>query len=273
MMQGLEHLQKIFESHLEKNSLKDFHLSDPVCFPKRFRQRNDIEIAAFISAMFAIGPRYAIVRSLEKIFAALGESPYSAVRDLDETRLLKIMDGHIQFAYKNISGLDFVQILFVMKSVLNNYGTIENALLSKRNRTENIVPQVLTGLLEEMKSVKLSRTLGGELTPRAKSLLASPREGSACKRMNMFLRWMTRNDEIDFGFYNWLGKENLVIPLDVNVSRAARDLKLTRRKTDNWKTAAEITDKLKYLDPLDPVKYDVPLFLYGIELRQRGHAV
>ncbi len=88
----------------------------------------------------------------------------------------------------------------------------------------------------------------------------------------MFLRWMTRNDEIDFGFYDWLGKENLVIPLDVNVSRAARKLKLTKRKTDNWKTAVEITEKLKSLDPLDPIKYDVPLFLYGIELRKRARA-
>lgn len=83
---------------------------------------------------------------------------------------------------------------------------------------------------------------------------------------------MTRKDEIDFGFYDWLGTDKLVIPLDVNVSRAARKLKLTWRKTDNWKTAVEITEKLKELDPVDPVKYDVPLFLYGIELRKNSRA-
>jgi len=267
-MQGLEQLQKIFESHRKKNSLKEFYLSDPVWFPKRFRNKNDIEVAAFISAIFAIGPRYAIIRSLEKIFSALGDSPYDAVKSLDESKLLKTMNGHVQFAYKNITGKDFAQILFVLKKILGNHGTIENALIKKLDENENVVSGILGGLLAEMKSIKLNPLLGGELTPRARALLASPREGSACKRMNMFLRWMTRSDEIDFGFYDWLGKENLVIPLDVNVSRAARKLKLTKRKTDNWKTALEITEKLKTLDPLDPVKYDVPLFLFGIELRK-----
>jgi uncharacterized protein (TIGR02757 family) len=272
-MQGLQQLQKIFESHLEKNSLKDFYLSDPVWFPKRFKMKNDIEVAAFISAVFAIGPRYTIFRSLEKIFSALDGSPYDAVKNLDETRLLKTMDGHVQFAYKNITGRDFVQVLSAVKTILDNHGTIENALLGWHAGNKSVVSEILTGLLEEMKSVKLNRLLGMELTARAKALLASPKEGSACKRMNMFLRWMTRNDEVDFGIYDWLGKENLVIPLDVNVSRAARKLKLTKRKTDNWKTAVEITEKLKLLDPRDPVKYDVPLFLYGIELRKRSHAV
>jgi uncharacterized protein (TIGR02757 family) len=271
-MDGLERLRRIFESHLEKNSLKDFYLSDPVWFPKRFKRKDDVEIAAFISAMFAIGPRYAIFRSLEKIFSALGDAPHDAINNLDEADLLKTMKGHVQFAYKNITGRDFVQILFVMKSVLNTNGTIENALRKRAEGSKDVVSQILIGLLEEMKSVKLTRQLGGELTPRARALLASPREGSACKRMNMFLRWMTRSDEIDFGFYNWLGKENLVIPLDVNVSRAARKLNLTKRKTDNWKTAVEITNRLKDLDPLDPVKYDVPLFLYGIDLRKKRDA-
>ena len=271
-MQGLKLLQKIFESHHEKSSPKDFYLSDPIGFPKRFKNRADIEVAAFVSAIFAIGPRYAIIRSLEKVFSALGNSPYDAVRNLDKKGLLKTMDGHVQFAYKNITGKDFVQILSAVKSILDNHGTIENTLMKFREGDKNPVHQMLTGMLEEMKSVKLDRSLGGEMTSRARALLASPREGSACKRMNMFLRWMTRSDDIDFGFYDWLGKENLVIPLDVNVSRAARKLKLTNRKTDNWKTAVEITEKLKSLDPNDPVKYDVPLFLYGIELRKGARA-
>jgi uncharacterized protein (TIGR02757 family) len=271
-MKGLEQLQRIFESRQRKNSLRDFHLSDPILFPKKFTNKNDIETAAFISAMFAVGPRYAIFKSLGKIFSALGDSPYREVGDLDESTLMRSMDGHVQFAYRNITGLDFVQILSATKSIINRYDSIENALRSRLDGTGEVVSHILVGLLEEMKSVSISSLLGGQLTPRARALLASPREGSACKRMNMFLRWMTRKDEIDFGFYQWLGKENLVIPLDVNVSRAARKLGLTRRKTDNWKTAVEITDKLRLLDPFDPVKYDVPMFLYGIELRKRFHA-
>ncbi|MCL5021359.1 MAG: DUF2400 domain-containing protein, partial [Bacteroidetes bacterium] len=177
-----------------------------------------------------------------------------------------------QFAYKNITGKDVVQILCSVRSILNSHGTVQSVLKAYMGDGENVSYDVLTGLLEEMKSVKVPRSLGGSLTPRARALLASPKQGSACKRMNMFLRWMTRKDEIDFGIYGWLGTDKLIIPLDVNVSRAARSLKLTDRKTDNWKTAAEITGRLRILDPVDPVKYDVPLFLYGIELRKGTHA-
>ncbi len=170
-MQGLKLLQKIFETHLEQNSLKDFYLSDPVWFPKRFNGRDDIEVAAFVSAIFAIGPRYAIIKSLEKIFSALGNSPCDAIRNLDEKALSRTMSGHIQFAYKNIMGKDFVQILSALKVILDNHGTIENALMEQRDGDGNVVMEILTGLLEEMKSVRVGRSLGGELTPRARLFL------------------------------------------------------------------------------------------------------
>ncbi len=272
MTAGLARLQRIYDLRREGDSIKSFHLSDPVGFPKRFSGKKEIETAALISALFAIGPRYAILRSLERIFSELGESPYDSISDLDCSLMLKKMDGHVQFAYKNITGKDVVQILCAVKSVLRLRGTVQEALKSFAGKDEKTSYGVLTGFLGQMKSAEIPPALGGSLTPRARALLASPRDGSACKRMNMFLRWMTRKDEIDFGFYDWLGTENLIIPLDVNVSRAARKLELTKRKTDNWKTATEITEKLKELDPADPVKYDVPLFLYGMELRKTKRA-
>ena len=274
-MQGLKHLQEISESRPFIDSLKDFYLSDPIWFPKKFENENDIEVAAFIAAMFAIGPRYAIIRSLEKIFKELGESPYNDIMDFNYVSFLRKMDGHVQFAYKNITGYDIVQILFVLRSLLQRHGTVGNAARKCADRgmaDEHVVYHILTCLLNEMKDSKIPSNLGGRLTFRANTLLASPKQGSACKRMNMFLRWMTRKDEIDFGFYDWLGTDKLVIPLDVNVSRAARKLELTKRKTDNWKTAVEITKILKQLDPSDPVKYDLPLFLYGIQLRKKQRA-
>lgn len=272
MNKGLAQLQAMYETRAGSTSSSDFSLSDPIGFPKRFSDRRDVETAALIAALFAIGPRYAILRSLEKIFAELDGSPHRSVMNFDCDRARKSLNGHIQFAYKNITGKDVVQILYSVSSVLKKYGSVENALRSSMDGDGNDAFDVLTGLLESMKTVEMPESLGGQLTPRARALLASPRQGSACKRMNMFLRWMTRKDEIDFGFYDWLGTDRLIIPLDVNVSRAARKLKLTKRKTDNWKTAAEITQQLKKLDPADPVKYDVPLFLYGIELRKARHA-
>lgn len=273
MTEGLKRLQWIYDTGRKEDSLKNFYLSDPIGFPKRFSSENDIETAGLIAALFAIGPRYAILRSLEKIFAGMDGSPYDSMMNFDYVRMLKSMGGHVQFAYRNITGKDAVQILYSVGTVLNLHGTVQSALKSYASGGENVAYDVLTGLLERMKSVKIPRSLGGSLTPRARALLASPKQGSACKRMNMFLRWMTRKDDIDFGIYGWLGTDKLIIPLDVNVSRAARSLKLTERKTDNWKTAAEITAKLKMLDPVDPVKYDIPLFLYGMDLRRGTRAV
>ncbi len=272
MMKGLERLQRIYDLRREGGTLGEFYLSDPIGFPKRFSEQRDVETSALIAALFAIGPRYAILRSLEKIFAELGSSPYNSIMNLDPVRLSEKMNGHVQFAYKNITGEDVVKVLYAVKSVLERHGTVQDALMCFGGEGGRTSYSILTGFLEELKSVRIPVSLGGSLTPRARALLASPNEGSACKRMNMFLRWMTRKDEIDFGFYKWLGTENLIIPLDVNVSRAARKLRLTKRKTDNWKTASEITEKLKSLDPVDPVKYDVPMFLYGIELRKGRHA-
>ncbi len=273
MTKGLEKIKQLYETGRSSRTPADFYLADPIGFPKRFKREKDIETAAFIAAMFAIGPRYTILRSLEKIFSKLGPSPYDAMLNFDHAMMTGHMEGHIQFAYKNITGRDAVQILFAIGRVIRSHGSVERALKALALEREFTSYAVLAGLLEEMKSVKLPSAIGGSMTPRAASLLASPRQGSACKRMNMFLRWMTRKDEIDFGFYDWLGTDKLIIPLDVNVSRAARYLDLTKRKTDNWKTAAEITEKLKSLDPSDPVKYDVPLFLYGMELRKGGHAL
>jgi len=270
-MDGLRHLEEMFRSRQAETSAEDFYLSDPLQFPKRYSKREDIETAAFIASMFAIGPRYAIIRSLEKIFAALGGSPFDGIVHFDHLKMLSKLDGHIQFAYKNITGMDVSQILLVTSRAIVRHGSIQSSLKSKLDGENGTVYNVLTGLLEEMKASRIPRTLGAELTPRARALLASPMQGSACKRMNMFLRWMTRKDEMDFGLYDWLGTDKLVVPLDVNVSRAARKLRLTGRKTDNWKTAVEITEKLKLLDAKDPVKYDVPLFLYGIELRRKKH--
>ncbi len=269
--QELNHLQKIFESRRADNSLKDFYLSDPISFPKKFKAEKDIEIASFVAALFAIGPRYAINRSLERIFKELGQSPRDAIMDFDAVRFLARMNGHVQFAYKNITGIDVVQVLYMLHAFIRRHGTIGIAIRSCGDHGPGDYGSynILTFLLEEMKAFDVPQQLGGRLTARTRALLASPKQGSACKRMNMFLRWMTRKDEIDFGLYDWLGTDKLIIPLDVNVSRAARKLKLTKRKTDNWKTAVEITEKLKQLDPIDPVKYDVPLFLYGMELRKK----
>ena len=116
MTPALEQLPLLYEAEYKRNSPEEFYLSDPIGFPKRFSEKRDIETAAFIASMLAIGPRYAILRSLEKVFTRLGRSPYESMLDFDYHRMLKAMDGHVQFAYKNITGRDIVQLLFLLVS-------------------------------------------------------------------------------------------------------------------------------------------------------------
>ncbi|MGC8653179.1 MAG: TIGR02757 family protein [Candidatus Kryptoniota bacterium] len=267
--ENLALVEKLFDDYKMSSSIINFHVSDPVFFPKQYSNKLDIEISAFIASILALGPRYAIIRSLNKIFDLIDDSPFDFIVNFDPNVVKKELAGYVQFAYKNIYSADVIQILYMLKLIVLRYGSLELALMKYFNdSTTQPAFDTLSGFLNEMKSQKLPKALGGKVTRLAAALLASPDQGSACKRMNMFLRWMVRKDEIDFGIYDWFGKGNLIIPLDVNVSRAARKLGIIKRKADNWKTAVEITEALKELDPHDPVKYDIPLFLYGIKIRK-----
>lgn len=270
---NLAKIEKLFEDYKLSQSEADFYLSDPVFFPKQYTDKLDIETSAFIASIFALGPRYTIIRSLNKIFGLVNESPFDFIINFDPSAALKELEGYIQFAYKNILSIDVIQILYMLKLMILKYGSLESSLLKYfDDDAEEPAFRMLSGFLNEMRSQQLPEALGGKITNRAATLLATPEQGSACKRMNMFLRWMVRKDQIDFGIYSWFGTGNLIIPLDVNVSRAARNLGLIKRKTDDWKTAVLITDALKGLDPQDPVKYDIPLFLYGIKMRKSKRA-
>jgi uncharacterized protein (TIGR02757 family) len=271
--ENLTIIQKLFDDYQTSSSATDFHLSDPVFFPKQYSNKLDIEVSAFIASIFALGPRYAIMKSLKRIFGLVDESPFDFIVNFDPDIAIKKLSGYVQFAYKNIQSNDVIQILYMLKLIISKYGSLELAFL---RYFEDCTPQpafvMLSKFLNEMKSQEIPMVLGGTMTERAAALLATPDQGSACKRMNMFLRWMVRKDKIDFGIYHWFGTENLIIPLDVNVSRAARKLGIINRRTDNWRTAVEITEALKELDPKDPVKYDIPLFLYGIKIRKSERA-
>jgi uncharacterized protein (TIGR02757 family) len=123
----------------------------------------------------------------------------------------------------------------------------------------------LTGFLEYIYEIDTSPVYGTDIKPNGlKQLLPSPRKGSACKRMNLFLRWMVRSEDIDFGIWDNIPPNKLVIPLDTHIARISKCLGLTRRASADWKMAEEITGALREFDPEDPLKYDFALCHHGI---------
>jgi uncharacterized protein (TIGR02757 family) len=129
---------------------------------------------------------------------------------------------------------------------------------------QNIGPG-LTGLMAELLSVDTSPVYGEDIKPAGlRQFFPSPASGSACKRANLFLRWMVRDRDIDFGIWQGIPKNKLVIPLDTHIARISRCLGFTERKSQDWKAAVEITESLKKFDPEDPLKYDFALCHHGI---------
>lgn len=253
--------KKLFEllEHLySKYNKKDFD-SDPIDFPHKFKYKNDIEVAAFISSLFAFGNVSSMKSVLAKLFNELGNSPYDIIINYDKNKLKKIGS---KFYYRFYSGDDISVLLLVLNSILNRKKNLEQLFLDGySNECENIknsLHQFLDNFRTEIRNQKLNCSHG------LKYMFTSPGAGSACKRMNLFLRWMVRKDTVDFGIWKGIRTDQLIIPVDTHIARISKKLKLTNRKSVNWKMAEEITKSLKRFDSNDPVKYDFALCHIGI---------
>jgi uncharacterized protein (TIGR02757 family) len=235
----------------EKACTKDFIKADPVQFPRRFSKREDIEIAAILSATIAWGRRDLILRSAEKMFVITGESPFDFVMSGEYKKLknknihrtffegdLKYFCKGFEFCYTKYENLEK---LFASPGTTNTWEGI--ALFRKEMAKAN----------NERYSKHISNP--GE----------ADRNGSACKRLNLALRWLVRKGPVDLGLWKSFKPSALYIPLDVHVARTARKLGLLQRKSNDKKAVMELTEKLREFCPKDPVKYDFALFGIGIE--------
>jgi len=246
-----ERLKKELDQMYEKTCTKDFIAADPVQFPARFKQREDIEIAAFLSATIAWGRRGLILRSAERMFTIMGNSPYNFVKSCEYKKL----------GNKNVHRTFFESDLkYICRGLEHCYAEYENL--------ENLftaAPDVWEGFAlfrEEMARANNRRYSKHISNPGAQG-----RDGSACKRLNLALRWLVRKGPVDLGLWKKLKPAALYIPLDVHVARTARKLGLLERRSNDKKAVTELTEKLRVFCPEDPVKYDYSLFGIGIENR------
>lgn len=248
-------LEKLYRKYNHRNLIKP----DPLQFVYHYSDKRDMEIAGLLSASLAYGRVEQIQSSLNKLFGIIGKSPYDFVLNFDLAGRKKLQN----FVHRFNTGEDISDLLELLGTILKKYGSLEKYfLLGYKNTDENIIP-ALTYFCDSLLNM-YSAKHNGKTNKGLKYLLVSPSDGSACKRMNLFLRWMVRNDEVDPGIWKSVDKAKLIVPIDVHMGRLCRFLGFHDKANISLKTAEEITRHFAEIEPDDPVKYDFSLSRIGI---------
>ena len=236
--------------------------SDPVHIVRRYTAPEDREVVGFCAAALAFGRVASVLNSIETLLAAMGPHPARFVRSFDPARDRAAIDPVV---HRWIRGRDLVALLLILQRMLCEAGSIERFFVAGDDPMTPDIGPALDAFSARALETNL-RPAYGRLPKRAGVCFFFPRPsaGSACKRLNLFLRWMVRRDQIDFGTWTLVSPSRLIIPLDTHVIRLGRCLGLTHYGTPNWKMAAEITASLRAINPVDPVRYDFSLCHVGM---------
>jgi uncharacterized protein (TIGR02757 family) len=258
---GFSGLRRTLEAFYRQYDFRGRLTHDPIQFPRRYRRKGDIEAAGFIASCFAYGRVDLFKPVVERVLSAMGPSPHGFLTDFKVQRR-GLFSG---IAYRFNRTDDVVALIYVMGEILRRHGSLEGLFKSFYSPTDPHTGAALAGMVEAFLAVDTSAVYGSPVKPRGlMQFFPSPRSGSACKRANLFLRWMIRRRDIDLGIWRGIPGGKLVVPLDTHILRVSRCLGFTRRKSGDWKAALEITSALRRLDPEDPLKYDFALCHAGI---------
>jgi uncharacterized protein (TIGR02757 family) len=237
--------------------------TDPVHIVRRFTSPEDREIVGFCAAGLAFGRVASVLQSIESLLAVMGRHPARFVRDFDPGRE---RDRLAPLVHRWIRGRDLMALLLILQRMLRESGSIEAFFLEGDDPSQPHVGTALDSFSTRALATDL-REAYGRRVPKQRGVtyfFPRPSVGSACKRLNLFLRWMVRRDEIDLGVWTRLSAARLIVPLDTHVIRLGRCLQLTRYTSPGWKMASEITASLRNVDALDPVRYDFALCHVGM---------
>jgi uncharacterized protein (TIGR02757 family) len=241
----------------EYNQLR-FIANDPICIPHQYTVKQDIEIAAFFAAILAWGQRKTIINKCNELFARMDHAPYDFIRDHGDADLKRLLG----FKHRTFNDTDLLYFVAFFNWHYSSSESLETAFLPPR--LSSITNFSAEQALNHFRAYFFSLP---DFPHRTKKHISSPLQKSTCKRLNMFLRWMVRKDNcgVDFGIWNIIKPADLICPCDVHVDRVSRKLGLISRKQTDWLTAIELTERLKEMDPIDPVRYDFALFGLGVE--------
>ncbi|MFN8282894.1 MAG: TIGR02757 family protein [Chitinophagales bacterium] len=240
----------ILHFYHDKYNKKDFIQNDPISIPHRFTKKQDIEIAGLFAATLAWGNRASIINSCNKLMTLMHNQPHDFILNHSQ----KELKPFTTFVHRTFNATDLLYFIAFLKSHYSQNDSLENLFLNE---------SVEQGLLNFKKTF-----FSLENFPmRTQKHISSPQTKSTCKRLNMYLRWMVRNDKrgVDFGIWKKIKAHQLQIPLDVHVENYARQLNLIERKQRDWLTVCELTSNLRLIDAKDPVRFDFALFGMGIE--------
>ncbi|MCB0401527.1 MAG: TIGR02757 family protein [Flavobacteriales bacterium] len=249
MLNEQEIYQLLEEKYTQFNQ-KSFIESDPISVPHQFSRKEDIEIAAFLSATIAWGQRKTIINNAQKLVDLMELEPYRFVMEHSASDLSRFKS----FKHRTFNGTDVSFFIRSLQNLYTHHGGLEQALSMYPN--------------DMQRNISTFKQLFFEPDHPARSTkhLSDPLKNSAAKRINMFLRWMVRTDRrgVDFGLWNGIQSSQLMCPLDVHSGNVARKLGLLIRTQNDWKAVEELTANLRTFDAADPVKYDFSLFGLGV---------
>jgi len=247
----------LLDEAYERFARPDFVADDPIQIPRSFASRADAETIGFVTATIAWGQRKTIIANARKLVDLMDAAPQDFILHAGPHEL----DRLDRFVHRTFNGGDLRHFVHGMRHIHHNYGGLEEAFLEQ-------------GQLGDMASAIArfkQRFFEPEHLPRTQKHVADPAKGSNAKRINMYLRWMVRPDDrgVDLGLWKRITPAQLMVPLDVHTGRVGRSLGLLTRKQDDWRAVLELTDALRAMDPVDPVRYDIALFALGVEGNMR----
>ncbi len=252
-MMEKEKLRESLERLYHTYNRRSYVGTDPLVYLYDFDRTDDRELVALVASSLAFGNVKQIMRSIESVLDVLGDSPVDFVMGAGPGKLGKIFSG---FKHRWARGGDLQCLLLGARHIINTHGSLEKCFIGAYERSHRDAIPALTAFTEE-----IARGSGGT----AGCLVPSPCRGSACKRLNLFLRWMVRRDDVDPGGWRHVPAAKLIVPLDIHMHRWGRALGFTERRQADLRTAREVTDGFRAVAPDDPVRYDFTLTHLSME--------
>ncbi|MFS8615936.1 MAG: TIGR02757 family protein [Solitalea sp.] len=270
-------LRNFLDAKVDQFNQPGFIADDPVCIPHLFTRQQDIEIMGLWAAVLAWGQRKTIIAKCRQLIELMDGVPYEFITGHEESDLT----GFLSFKHRTFNATDALYFIAFFRQHYAEYGSLEEAFTEPLNAGLTDIPSPVPTRVSRPVSSPVSgrepveKYLNNfsrrffslpDFPRRTMKHIPAPERNSACKRLNMFLRWMVRNDHkgVDFGLWKKISPHQLICPCDVHVERVARKLGLIQRPGGGWRTALELTLNLRKLDPDDPVKYDFALFGMGV---------
>jgi uncharacterized protein (TIGR02757 family) len=248
-------LKPLLEKLYARYNQRGFVPPDPLQFAYRYTECRDVEIAAFLASALAYGRVRQIERSLTQLFDRMDNAPFHFTSRFDAAARARLRS----FKHRFTTGDHVSDLLALFRRVFGDHGSLESFFALGYHREDATILPALSRFCDSLDQMSDGQASGG-----LNYLLANPSRGSASKRLNLFLRWMVRRDEVDLGLWKWVDPAKLVVPMDVHMGRLCGILGLHEDKTITLSTALKVTQAFAQMNPEDPVKYDFALSRIGI---------